>query len=132
MAQRMGAKTSEIKASHVPFISHPNEVAQLIQEAASAAAKYADSPLTVAGKQIFDEAQSPTDGPPEHTVSKLGGDRMVQCWRAGRPPHSCFRAIHSGVLTRGDSAERCSNKPVQPTRPCGPRTASYQQAYFQN
>ncbi|WP_310391317.1 alpha/beta hydrolase [Hymenobacter sp.] len=35
-AQRMGAKTSEIKASHVPFISRPAEVARLIKQAASA------------------------------------------------------------------------------------------------
>jgi pimeloyl-ACP methyl ester carboxylesterase len=34
MAQRMGAKTTEVNSSHVPFISHPNEVAKLIQEAA--------------------------------------------------------------------------------------------------
>lgn len=35
MAQRIGAKTIEVNSSHVPFISHPNEVAKLI-EAASA------------------------------------------------------------------------------------------------
>jgi pimeloyl-ACP methyl ester carboxylesterase len=35
-AKRMGAKTSEIKSSHVPFISHPAEVARLIEQAASA------------------------------------------------------------------------------------------------
>ena len=39
MAQRMGAKTSEIKASHVSFISRPNEVAELIEAAATAAVK---------------------------------------------------------------------------------------------
>ena len=39
MAKRMGAHTTEIKSSHVPFISHPKEVAKLIKEAASAAAK---------------------------------------------------------------------------------------------
>lgn len=33
-AKRMGAKTSEIKASHVAFISHPTEVARLIERAA--------------------------------------------------------------------------------------------------
>jgi pimeloyl-ACP methyl ester carboxylesterase len=36
MAQRIGAKTIEVNSSHVPFISHPNEVAKLIQEAATA------------------------------------------------------------------------------------------------
>jgi len=38
-ANRMGAKTTEIKSSHVPFISHLPEVARLIEQAASAAAK---------------------------------------------------------------------------------------------
>jgi pimeloyl-ACP methyl ester carboxylesterase len=33
-AKRIGAKTSEIKSSHVPFISHPAEVARLIEQAA--------------------------------------------------------------------------------------------------
>lgn len=33
-AKRMGAHTSEIAASHVAFISHPQEVAQLIEQAA--------------------------------------------------------------------------------------------------
>jgi pimeloyl-ACP methyl ester carboxylesterase len=37
-AKRMGAKTTEIKASHVAFVSHPREVAQLIEQAATAAA----------------------------------------------------------------------------------------------
>lgn len=37
-AKRMGAKTSEIKSSHVPFISHPAEVARLIEQAAGAVA----------------------------------------------------------------------------------------------
>src|SRR5207302_1813252 len=32
-AKRIGAKTTEIKASHVPFLSHPNEVARVIEEA---------------------------------------------------------------------------------------------------
>jgi pimeloyl-ACP methyl ester carboxylesterase len=36
-AKRMGAKTSEIKASHVLFISHPMEVASVIEKAAVAA-----------------------------------------------------------------------------------------------
>src|SRR6266404_316689 len=31
-AKRMGAKTTEIKSSHVPFISHPAEVARLIEQ----------------------------------------------------------------------------------------------------
>jgi pimeloyl-ACP methyl ester carboxylesterase len=37
-AKRMNAKTSEIKSSHLPFISHPHTVAALIQEAAGASA----------------------------------------------------------------------------------------------
>ena len=37
MSKRMGAKTTEIKASHVSFISHPQEVTQLIESAATAA-----------------------------------------------------------------------------------------------
>ena len=36
-ARRMGARTTEIKASHVAFISHPRAVAKLIVEAATAA-----------------------------------------------------------------------------------------------
>ena len=39
MAKRIGATTSEVKASHVPFITHPKEVAKVIEAAASAAAK---------------------------------------------------------------------------------------------
>jgi hypothetical protein len=35
----MGATTSEIKSSHVPFLSHPQEVARLIEQAASATVK---------------------------------------------------------------------------------------------
>ena len=38
-AKRMGAKTTELKSSHVSFISHPEEVTRLIEEAASAAMK---------------------------------------------------------------------------------------------
>jgi pimeloyl-ACP methyl ester carboxylesterase len=38
-AKRMGAKTTEIKSSHVPFVSHPKEVARLIEQAASAPVK---------------------------------------------------------------------------------------------
>ena len=38
-AKRIGAKTTEIKSSHVPFISHPAEVARLIEQAAIAAGK---------------------------------------------------------------------------------------------
>ena len=39
LAKRMGAKTTEVKTSHVAFISHPREVARLIEQAASAAMK---------------------------------------------------------------------------------------------
>ena len=35
MAKRMGARTTEIKASHVPFISHPSEVVKTIEAAAA-------------------------------------------------------------------------------------------------
>jgi len=38
-AKRMNARTSEVKASHVAFISHPDVVARLIEQAATAAAK---------------------------------------------------------------------------------------------
>jgi hypothetical protein len=34
MAKRMGAKTIEVKASHLALISHPEEIAGLILEAA--------------------------------------------------------------------------------------------------
>jgi hypothetical protein len=34
MAKRMGAKTMEIRASHLSLISHPDEITQLILEAA--------------------------------------------------------------------------------------------------
>jgi pimeloyl-ACP methyl ester carboxylesterase len=37
MSQRMGARTTEVASSHVPFISHPDVVAELIQQAATAA-----------------------------------------------------------------------------------------------
>jgi pimeloyl-ACP methyl ester carboxylesterase len=33
-AKRIGATTTEIKASHVPFLSHPKEVARVIEDAA--------------------------------------------------------------------------------------------------
>ena len=33
-AKRMGAKTTEVKSSHVPFLSHPAVVARLIEQAA--------------------------------------------------------------------------------------------------
>jgi hypothetical protein len=36
MANRIGAKTTELQASHVSFISHPREVAKLIEAAGSA------------------------------------------------------------------------------------------------
>ena len=35
-AKRIGAKTTEVKASHVPFLSHPGEVAKVIAEASRA------------------------------------------------------------------------------------------------
>ena len=38
-AKRMGAHTSEVNASHVAFISHPQEIARVIEAAATAAAK---------------------------------------------------------------------------------------------
>src|SRR4029079_6405687 len=34
MAKRMGAKTIEVKAGHLSLISHPDEITQLIREAA--------------------------------------------------------------------------------------------------
>jgi pimeloyl-ACP methyl ester carboxylesterase len=34
-AKRMNARTTEIKSSHLPFISHPQAVAKLIGEAAA-------------------------------------------------------------------------------------------------
>jgi pimeloyl-ACP methyl ester carboxylesterase len=37
MAKRMGAKTIEVKASHLSLISHPDEIANLILEAATGA-----------------------------------------------------------------------------------------------
>ena len=38
-AKRMGAKTVEVNSSHVSFVSHPDAVARLIEQAASATAK---------------------------------------------------------------------------------------------
>ena len=35
-AKRIGATTTEIKSSHVPFVSHPKEVARVIEAAATA------------------------------------------------------------------------------------------------
>ena len=35
-AKRIGARTTEIKSSHVPFLSHPREVATVIEAAAAA------------------------------------------------------------------------------------------------
>ena len=35
-AKRMGAKTSEIASSHVAFLSHPKEIAKVIEDAAAA------------------------------------------------------------------------------------------------
>ena len=43
-AKRMRATTVEIKSSHVPFISHPRDVARLIEQAATARS----TPATVA------------------------------------------------------------------------------------
>jgi pimeloyl-ACP methyl ester carboxylesterase len=37
-AQRMGATTVEIASSHVPMVSHPDAVAELIETAAAAVA----------------------------------------------------------------------------------------------
>jgi hypothetical protein len=34
MAKRMGAKTIEVKASHLSLISHPEDIANLILQAA--------------------------------------------------------------------------------------------------
>jgi Predicted hydrolases or acyltransferases (alpha/beta hydrolase superfamily) len=39
MAQRMGANISSIESSHVPMVSHPEKVAQLIMNAAKTASK---------------------------------------------------------------------------------------------
>jgi pimeloyl-ACP methyl ester carboxylesterase len=36
LAKRMNAKTTEIKSSHVPFLSHPKDVARVIEAAANA------------------------------------------------------------------------------------------------
>lgn len=38
-AKRMGAKTVEVKSSHVVFISHPREVTRLIEQAATATSR---------------------------------------------------------------------------------------------
>jgi pimeloyl-ACP methyl ester carboxylesterase len=37
-AKRIRATTTEIKSSHVPFLSHPREVTRVIEAAANAAA----------------------------------------------------------------------------------------------
>ena len=42
-ARRMGATTTEIKSSHVPFLSHPKEVAKVIEAAATASVGRAPS-----------------------------------------------------------------------------------------
>jgi len=39
MAKRMGANTKDIGSSHVPFLSHPVEIAKIIEEAAVASTK---------------------------------------------------------------------------------------------
>jgi pimeloyl-ACP methyl ester carboxylesterase len=41
LAKRMGAKTTEIKSSHVSFLSQPTMVVKVIEEAAKAAASSA-------------------------------------------------------------------------------------------
>ena len=41
LAKRMGAQTTEVKSSHVPFLSHPAMVVKVIEEAAKAAASSA-------------------------------------------------------------------------------------------
>jgi hypothetical protein len=38
-AKRIGATTSEINSSHVPFVSQPKVVVRLIEDAATATAK---------------------------------------------------------------------------------------------
>jgi hypothetical protein len=38
MAKRAGSRTVEIAGSHVAFIAHPAQVAQVIEQAAAAAA----------------------------------------------------------------------------------------------
>ena len=38
MAQRMGAQVSELDSSHVAYVSHPTEVARLIDEVANSVA----------------------------------------------------------------------------------------------
>ncbi len=38
MAKRMGAKTKEIKASHVSFISNPSEIAKVVESAVASTA----------------------------------------------------------------------------------------------
>jgi len=37
MAKRAKAKTVEVDSSHVAYVSHPNETAKLIEEAATSA-----------------------------------------------------------------------------------------------
>jgi pimeloyl-ACP methyl ester carboxylesterase len=44
-AARMGASTLEIPSSHVPMVSHPNEVADLIEKAATYQAKPRATPM---------------------------------------------------------------------------------------
>ncbi len=43
-ARRAGGTTVELASSHVPFLSHPAAVAQLIRQAAAAAAERAEAP----------------------------------------------------------------------------------------
>jgi pimeloyl-ACP methyl ester carboxylesterase len=43
-AKRIGATTTEIRSSHVPFLSHPSEVAKVIAAAATASTRRATQP----------------------------------------------------------------------------------------
>jgi hypothetical protein len=43
MAKRANAKTIEVNSSHVAYMSHPKETAELIEEAATSAEKAASS-----------------------------------------------------------------------------------------
>ena len=51
-ARRMGARTTEIRSSHVPFLSHPQEVAKLIVDAAESVSNELTSGAVVGGTEI--------------------------------------------------------------------------------
>ena len=70
-AKRMNAKTSEVKASHVAFISHPDVVARLIEQAAGAAAK------------------SAAPSRRRTSVSVISSSPIRDCFRRLEPPLSC-------------------------------------------